>query len=385
MADGAGKQRRLERWALQSAARDLMERERVSWCFRRPGFDWLELRPFRDVRLMFSQAVHRAHYKNLMVCGSVWMCPICAAKITERRRVELSSAIKRTALRPVLVTFTLSHNRGDRLRDVLGVLLKSYERMKQGKRYHSFKHQTNLVGSVRALEVTHGANGWHPHLHVLFFIRGKFDADVLKEFFFDRWAHQLKRNHASALFDYGVDVRTGDKDVAEYVAKFGHEPLKDAGRWGLEHELTKSPAKRSKGDAGRSPLQLLADYAGGDKQAGAIWKEYAVTFKGKRQLVWSKGLRAILGLGQEKTDEEIAKEEREDAILLAALPLKVWRVVLANDARGELLEIAHDGDADKVWNFLDELGALRDFDKASLARMSQRLNAVALPGAVFVT
>lgn len=93
----------------------------------------------------------------------------------------------------------------------------------------------------------------------------------------------------------------------------------------------------------------------------------------------------MLGLGQDKSDDEIAKEEREDAILLAALPLKVWRVVLGNDARGELLEIAHDGDADKVWNFLDELGALRDFDKASLARMSQRLNAVALPGAVFVT
>lgn len=351
-----GRKRRLERWALQSAARELLPSERVAWCFRRVGFDWVAMRPFRDVRLMYSQAIHRSHYKNLMVCGRLWQCPICSAKISERRRADLSVALDRTDLRAVMVTFTLSHTRSDKLKTVLNVLTKSYTQTKEGRPWETFKRKANIVGSVRALEVTHGANGWHPHLHVLYFIRGKINADELKSFFWERWHHALMRNKGTAMFEHGIDVRLAREDVAEYVAKFGHEPLKASQRWGVEHELTKSPAKLSRGDAGRSPLQLLADYAGGDKQAGAIWIEYARTFKGQRQLVWSKGLRAMLGLGTEKSDAEIAKENREDAILLAALPLEVWRVVLGNDARGELLEIAHSGNADEVWTFLYRLG-----------------------------
>lgn len=362
LGETEGRKRRLERWALQSAAREIVNRERVSWCFRRVAFDWALMRPFKDVRLMFSQAVKRAHYKNLMVCGSVWMCPICAAKITERRRADLGNAIARTALRPVLVTFTLSHNRKDKLKDVLKVLTKSYNQTRAGRPWELFKARSNIVGSVRALEVTHGANGWHPHLHVLFFVRGDANAAALKSFFWERWNHFLTRNNGSAMYEHGVDVRLAREDVADYIAKFGHEPLKAVTRWGVEHELTKSPAKLSRGDAGRSPLQLLADYTGGDKQAGALWKEYALTFKGQRQLVWSKGLRAMLGLGTEKSDAAIAKETREDAILLASLPLDVWRVVLGNDARGELLEVAHSGNADNVCQFLERLG-VRELNK----------------------
>lgn len=351
--DETNRKRSLERWALQSAARDLVGTERVAWCFRRIGFDWLTMRRFRDVRLMFSPSVHRAHYKNLMVCGSVWMCPICAAKISERRRSDLSSAIARTELNPVLVTFTLSHNRDDKLKNVVRDLTKSYANVREGKAWETFKRRENIVGSVRALEVTHGANGWHPHLHILYFVRGEVGEERIKKFFWDRWHRSLLRNKRTATSAHGIDVRVARDDVGDYVTKFGHEPIKT--RWGVEHELTKSPAKIARA-GGRSPLQLLADYAAGDKQAGALWKEYALTFKGQRQLVWSKGLRSLLGLGTEKSDAEIAKETREDAVLLAALGLDVWRVVLGNDARGELLEVAHSGNADAVWQFLATLG-----------------------------
>lgn len=354
MDESNGRKRRLERWALQSAARELVERERVSWCFRRVGFDWLTMQQFRDVRLMFSPAVHRAHYKNLMVCGSVWMCPICAAKISERRRSDLSVAIARTELNPVLVTFTLSHNRDDKLKSVVRDLTKSYANVREGKAWETFKQRENIIGSVRALEVTHGANGWHPHLHILYFVRGEVGEERIKQFFWERWHRSLMRNDRTATSEHGIDVRVAADDVGDYVTKFGHEPIKTS--WGLEHELTKSPAKIARGAGGRSPLQLLADYAGGDKQAGALWKDYALTFKGQRQLVWSKGLRSLLGLGTEKSDAEIAREQREDATLLAALGLDVWRVVLGNDARGELLEVAHSGNVDEVWKFLGTLG-----------------------------
>jgi hypothetical protein len=101
---------------------------------------------------------------------------------------------------------------------------------------------------------------------------------------------------------------------------------------------------------------LLADYLAGDEAAGRLWVQYAVNFKGERQLRWSNGLRARLGLEKEKTDEEIAIEQEEIAIILSSLTTGAWRIVLANDARGELLEVASRGDPAQVEAFLVQLG-----------------------------
>jgi hypothetical protein len=88
-----------------------------------------------------------------------------------------------------------------------------------------------------------------------------------------------------------------------------------------------------------------------------LWLQYAVNFKGERQLRWSSGLRARLGLEKEKSDEEIAIEQEEVAIILSSLSTGAWRIVLANDARGELLEVASRGDPAQVEAFLVQLGA----------------------------
>jgi hypothetical protein len=104
--------------------------------------------------------------------------------------------------------------------------------------------------------------------------------------------------------------------------------------------------------------ELLELYVlAGDRRAAALWQEYAKAFKGRKQLVWSRGLRAVLGLAvEEKSDEEVAAEEVEDAVVLAVLTLAQWRVILANDARGELCDVASSGDAEQVRVFLASLG-----------------------------
>ena len=45
-------------------------------------------------------------------------------------------------------------------------------------------------------------------------------------------------------------------------------------KWSLVHEVTKAVTKRGKG-AGRTPMELLADYIVGDDEAGEAWREYA--------------------------------------------------------------------------------------------------------------
>ena len=55
------------------------------------------------------------------------------------------------------------------------------------------------------------------------------------------------------------------------------------GKWGAAEELALSGKKS--GRAGRSPFQLLADYADqNDARAGALFAEFAGVFKGRRQL-----------------------------------------------------------------------------------------------------
>lgn len=364
---------RLGRWVLQSAAREILRdhvrkvrldgrqlTERVVWCFCNPGFDVSRGCSHEFVDVCYSPKVKRAHYKNLMVCGSVWMCPICSAKITERRRQELSQAIRDNEhLDFALVTFTLQHNAGHSLKDSLSTLLESYRFLKSGRQWQGFVSKHNLVGSIRSLEVTYGENGWHPHLHVLMFFPKGVDLRDVEKFLIARWLVILPRDGRIASKAHGVDVRTAQKDVEDYVVKYGKEPIdfRSPFKWGVEHELTKSVAKVARTDKGRTALQLLADSViSNDAESGALWKTYALTLKGRAQLVWSRGLRKKLGLGKLESDEEVAKKNEEDAVLLQSLTLSQWKRVLANDARGDLLEVASSGDRDELKQFLIQLG-----------------------------
>lgn len=63
-----------------------------------------------------------AFYTGLQTCGSVWTCPICAARITEVRRQEISQAIDeayKLGYQSAMVTFTFPHNNTMSLEDTL--------------------------------------------------------------------------------------------------------------------------------------------------------------------------------------------------------------------------------------------------------------------------
>jgi hypothetical protein len=346
ISTGVGRQ--VRRFYLQAAARELVPRERVAKCLRAP------IPAAGSVDVLYAPVGRSAHYGGLQVCASVWHCPVCSAKITERRRVELSSALEVwrgiPGARLVLATFTVQHRAGESLSTLLGPVVDGWRFLKAGKWWQRFERSHAVAGSIRALELTHGAHGWHPHLHVLFFLWRDLQILPFEGDLKSRWSHTLERQGRWASWSHGVDVRYSDEHIAEYVAKYGKEP-----EWTIEHEMTKNPSKMGR-NGGRTPLQLLADYSEGDTAAGVLWREYAAAMKGRKQLVWSRGLRDILNLAAEETDEQVAGRQDEIAVVLASLTHRQWRHVLGNDARGELLEVASAGDAGAVWRFLRGLG-----------------------------
>jgi hypothetical protein len=120
----------------------------------------------------------------------------------------------------------------------------------------------------------------------------------------------------------------------------GSKAAKYVSKWGLEDEMTKGHTKKAlHGETPFDFLRALVDNAE-DRQAAALFIEFARVFKGKRQLHWSRGLKARYAIG-EKNDDELAQEKEDDyAVLLGTITIEQWRDVLAVEGRGAVLSIA---------------------------------------------
>jgi hypothetical protein len=204
------------------------------------------------------------------------------------------------------------------------------------------------------LELTYGVNGWHPHYHVLYFLSGIAVTslawvDSLADRLRSAWMGAVASMGNAADWRYAVDVRIAQSDVTDYIAKFGRPP-----RWTIFHEVAKSQTKKA-GMSGATPLEMLAASVD-DSGAARRWLEYAVNCKGQRQLFWSRGLRALLGLGDEQSDQQVASEVTATAILLGSLYREQWQYIVNNDLRAELVLLVGRGDIGLLESTLNEWG-----------------------------
>jgi len=339
---------RIIRYQRQSASMRLLPDKRVSKCLR-----WR----IGKVQVLKSVEFNKCHYGNLTICGSVWDCPVCASKIAEVRRLELTKATEQHTQNGgsvLLVTFTYPHQREDDLKELLDKQAKAMQWFYRHRDYKDLKRRYMKKGRVRALEVNHGeANGWHPHIHELWFMDMHLsDFETLHLEVLTLWRKAcVKHGLGVPSFEHGVDIKGGDY-AAKYVTKFGQEDKKD---WSIEHELTKANVKKGR-KGSRSPFQLLDDYIEGDKRAGALFIEYSQAFKGKRQLTWSRGLKAEFDL-QEKSDDEIAHDQEDKAVLLAEIETEEWRAITGTstpkqDNRALVLTLAENGGVDAMRRFI---------------------------------
>jgi hypothetical protein len=103
-------------------------------------------------------------------------------------------------------------------------------------------------------------------------------------------------------------------------------------------------------------FELLQLHAEGERWAGPKFQEFAVAMKGVNQIRWSRGLRKLLSLGVEVSDQELVEAPMESEILLAQLTFEQWGIILKRDKRGELLEVASQGSRDDLRVYLKAIG-----------------------------
>jgi hypothetical protein len=296
-----------------------------------------------------------AFYAGLTTCGSVWACPVCSAKIQERRRAEIGLAMERAraeGLQPVMVTLTHPHRAWHRLEGMLEQQADALRRLRSGKAWQGIKARHGFQGLIRSLEVTHGKNGWHPHTHELWFVSRHCDAEALRLDVARRWRAACQRagllDEGDAGFDeHSVDVR-GWCDTSDYLAK-----MDDQSHWGADRELAKGASKGSKGV---HPFGLLTRHRDGCERSGRLFVEYATATRGKRQLFWSQGLKARWGI-EELSDQEVNDRQDNPADVLGRLRPADWQVIRRYGYQAPVLEAAEDGGWAAVQALLAELRA----------------------------
>lgn len=333
-------QARAERWALKSVVNKIMPNSRTAGCMRLLAPIKGQLISQTQVQVHLSPEHNKAFYTGLITCGSIWPCPICASKVSERRRIELAEALeaaKALGWNVHLVTLTIPHGKGDDLATMKALQQKALAKLSNGKNSLKNRLLRNGIeqhGYIRAYEVTHGQNGWHPHYHVLLFTSGCTSQQLLS-LYAPSWQKACVSVGLPMPSDkHGCTVQDGS-EASRYVTK-----------WGLEDEMTKANTKVTK-RKGKTPFGLLRAVLDEDDQeyqpdyASTLFRTYAKAMKGARQLHWSVGLRQKLAMAPEISDQQLAEHVTDErSIHLANISLEQWKAIRKAKAEPHILTAA---------------------------------------------
>lgn len=357
------------RFDLLRTARRLLPNERIAQCQN-------HIAPNRGlVAVQVSNGT--ANYRNLIRCESP-SCPYCNAARSEEDRHELSIALaqaERMGYTPVLVTATLRHSHGDNLVDLVAALKDAWNKVFSGRFYMGLKDEWGVLGKVAAHETTYGKNGFHPHIHAIFFLQYQLSPSQIAHFrdlIAEEWLNALGDLGYSGTWENAIDVRTAESDIAAYIAKYGREPKSWV--WGADSELAKANMKQSSHD-GLTPLELLGAAAGlpaavarfvavvggkGDlvsvaARASRLWIEYYWAMKGRARLHWGK-MKHILELDDALYFFEQENPRQDDSYTMVLLFPHAWRQLKRLHLEGDMLLVAAAGQPDKVKQWMIDRG-----------------------------
>lgn len=335
-----------------------------------------------------------SRWGGLQNSHSVWGSPVASAVICSRRANEVDAAIQAWAngagltpahyrgvttspsdrkhrgvsVNPVvergisLLTLTLRHDSKQSLTEVWNAITGCWQAVtnsaawRGGARTVGDKHRYGIAHWYRAVEVTHGKNGWHVHLHVVLFHDRPLsvdEKDSLADRVFDRWAAKAVRLGMRAPSrERGVDVMhvaaTSDdaKNIGAYTCKGMLSGLS-----GLAAETTTGQiAKSAKGD-NRTPFQMLGDLGERyTKRDHALWIEWEQGSKGRRQTGWSRGAKDALGvneLADELIDESL--DDVAESETVATIEHSAWKTIASDvEKRTVILEAVAAADSAEV-------------------------------------
>lgn len=296
----------------------------------------------------YSNGKRRAWFKGLMTCHNSWVCPVCGMRRMVLAREKLNIIIenmKNDGFAAVMVTLTIPHHKKQSAAEVYGNLRQALVKWQNViQRYK--KTRVHIESSVTSTECMYSSfNGWHFHLHVLYFI----PIDELSQFFDDeimlrnRWLkiidsiglprnfHGTEKGHALGLF-----ISKTPRSNADYLVK----------------ELVKvvKPRKTHGNFSGRYPLELLASENPRDNER---YIELALATKGYSRIHCGHGLLKRYDIDTDAIKKNICEETGcIETQVVCSFTLSDWYEIMGdedyhcgerNHRRGLLLAAELDG------------------------------------------
>lgn len=314
----------------------------------------------------------KARYTGTMLCGSIWVCPLCSAIIRRERAHEVSLAIGNHAekLRQeaadrwqakhegqrlpaslmvpdafgcyLFGTLTLRHDRSMPLDMTLDAILKGWAKMINGSPWKRAAKKWRIRGFVRAIEITYGRSGWHPHVHFVFFLDGELDKTQqveMRNWMLGRWKTMVERvargyekkdgTYNVAPNNHGIDLQFKEgKDAGTAAAEYITKVQGDKGGATLAQEIARGDIKDGRMGS-VNPFQLLDGECLGLSvfQREALWVEYFKATLRRRCITWSRGLKQEMEV-EELEDQEIAdKVDELPGLVGYVVPNRAYRKV----------------------------------------------------------
>lgn len=360
-------------YRLRARGRPYQPRARMRWC----GCGTVAGEP-AVVRVEdYADGSRRAWWRRVKLCQRPG-CPVCARRKAAIHRGQAEAAIRARGGVWTLATLTVPHDRSESARDVLG-RLHAAVRSWRSRRAVRAVFDARVDATIRATEVTRGANGWHWHVHILMAADARdWEASELAAI------AQAWCGVSGAVAGVGFvlsdpmdcDSAEGIGRAAAYVAKAGSEI-----------------AGIAKDGAKRSVWRLLERAARGDRDAARLWADFDAALHGRRLFELDERAAALAELGALEEGEAVRSWELEvDAELyrgLAALERRaamdpraprVWltgtheAIAIAGTRAGDDPTAAIEEWLLDSWKEAREAGALR---AEAQARMAEQLAALA--------
>ena len=262
-----------------------------------------------QAHLVCDHVAGEAGFRRVAKCRSSWACPVCSAANSAKRTRALKPQVRRHMTRggtAWLLTLTLRHRLDVPLANSLSGLSRAWSSMTSGEGWKGLL-ESGDVEWVRGFDVTHGAHGWHPHIHVLVLPGAAWGSgERLAKGILARWRQKLQAAGWDSV-EAAQDCRRVD-DV-EKAAAYAVSPA-------AVYEPTAMAMKRARKDAGsRTPFEILEGATGISRRDKALWVEYVQAVKGRQQATCSKGLT----LDIEKVDDAEDEDGYEPPDIIAGI------------------------------------------------------------------
>lgn len=245
--------------------------------------------------------------RGVTYCHNNWACPSCTPRAMMKIATKLKAAyqmLKERGYEARMVTFTVPHKInydkdvifGSNLNIMLHFLRTTYNSFLNG----TLKHiRSKDCYTFQIFEVTHGFQGWHPHIHAIYWLKKndwnellEKEADLVKSWHF-HCCKIGKKMTADGMINQGeYEEITGTLPTSQnpgfYISKHTGE-VYDYITDGLAQEVTTLHFKE--GRRGNLTIWQILDLAlkDNDEKCWKLFIEYALATQGIQRWRFKKG------------------------------------------------------------------------------------------------